>query len=287
MNPELLDNYLPVRLSNSHAISALSLSFFFVEKFLPYRRGLVKVRQKANGASSTNLAAIRLSSFHGRQVGKQFSFSSVATYDKIPSVMTRSVFGVTLLSALLIGPASLVAAEYFRWVDQNGVVHFTDNLHNIPETQRGNAGRIQSIEPPRVPPPPVPIPPSKASIPFEKQGQVVVIEATLNKKTAAKFVVDTGASYTMISSAVAKELDIDTEQNRRTAPFQTANGIIQAPLVSLDSITVGGMEIRNLTAAVHDAVSDARISGLLGLNFLSNFRMDIDTQKGVLHLEKK
>jgi aspartyl protease family protein len=109
----------------------------------------------------------------------------------------------------------------------------------------------------------------------------------LNKKTAAKFVVDTGASYTMISSAVAKELDIDTEQNSRTAPFQTANGIIQAPLVSLDSIAVGGMEIRNLTAAVHDAVSDPRISGLLGLNFLSNFRMDIDTQKGVLHLEKK
>jgi hypothetical protein len=30
MNPELLDNYLPIRLSNSHVISALSLSFFLV-----------------------------------------------------------------------------------------------------------------------------------------------------------------------------------------------------------------------------------------------------------------
>ncbi len=201
--------------------------------------------------------------------------------------MVRIVFGAACLSVLLINSASLVAAEYFRWVDQNGVVHFTDNLHNIPETQRGNAGRIQSIEPPRVPQPAAPIAPSKASIPFEKQGQVVIVEATLNKKTAAKFVVDTGASYTMISSAVAKELDIDTEQNRRTAPFQTANGVIQAPLVSLDSITVGGMEIRNLTAAVHDVLADSRVAGLLGLNFLSNFRMDIDTQKGVLHLEKK
>jgi clan AA aspartic protease (TIGR02281 family) len=205
----------------------------------------------------------------------------------ILSVMTNKVFGAVILSTLLISPASLIAAEYYRWVDQNGVVHFTDNLHNIPETQRGGAAHLQSIEPPRVPPPPVPIPPSKASIPFEKQGQVVIVEATLNKKTAAKFVVDTGASYTMISSAVAKELDIDTEQNRRTAPFQTANGVIQAPLVSLESITVGGMEIRNLTAAVHDVLADSRVAGLLGLNFLSNFRMDIDTQKGVLHLEKK
>jgi clan AA aspartic protease (TIGR02281 family) len=202
-------------------------------------------------------------------------------------VSASIVLITAFLSALLVSSLPVHAADYYRWVDQNGVVHFTDNLHNIPETQRGKVGRLQSNEPPRSQPPPAPILPSKASIPFEKQGQVVIVEAMLNKKTAAKFVVDTGASYTMISSAVAKELDIDTEQNRRTAPFQTANGIIQAPLVSLESITVGGMEIRNLTAAVHDVLSDSTVAGLLGLNFLSNFRLDIDTQKGLLHLEKK
>lgn len=202
-------------------------------------------------------------------------------------MMAHTVFGTAFLWTVLIIPTWLIAADYYRWVDQNGVVHFTDNLHNIPETQRGKAGRIESNEPPRNQPPPVAPLPTKASIPFEKQGQVVIVEATLNKKTAVKFVVDTGASYTMISSAVAKELDIDTEQNRKTAPFQTANGIIQAPLVNLESIAVGGIEILNLTAAVHDAIPDAKVAGLLGLNFLSNFRMDIDTQKGVLHLEKK
>ena len=30
-----------------------------------------------------------------------------------------------------------------------------------------------------------------------------------------------------------------------------------------------------------------KVAGLLGLNFLSNFRTDIDTQKGMLYLEKK
>lgn len=200
--------------------------------------------------------------------------------------MSHSVLCAVLLTAFL-SPHLLFAAEYYRWVDQNGVVHFTDNLHNIPEIQRGKIGRIQSVEPSKNQTPPVALLPTKASIPFEKQGQVVIVEATLNKKAAVRFIVDTGASYTMISSALAKELDIDTEQNRRTAPFQTANGIIQAPLVSLESITVGGMEIRNLTAAVHDIVPDSRVAGLLGLNFLTNFRLDIDTQKGVLHLEKK
>jgi len=110
----------------------------------------------------------------------------------------------------------------------------------------------------------------------------------LNNKQSAKFIVDTGASFTMISSALAKDLSIDTSgQNQQTMPFQTANGLIQAPLTNLDSITVGGMEIKNLTAAVHDIVSDSQVAGLLGLNFLSNFKMDIDTQSGVIHLEKK
>jgi clan AA aspartic protease (TIGR02281 family) len=192
---------------------------------------------------------------------------------------------VTILCLLfLIAPSA--AAEYYRWVDHRGVVHFTDNLHNVPEKQRESATRIgvkqnaRSAEP-------APFLPTKASIPIERRGQVVVIEAMLNRKRAAKFVVDTGSSYTMISSAMARELEIDMTRDQRSLPFQTANGVIQAPLTNLESIAVGGMEIKNLTTAVHDAVPDSQVVGLLGLNFLSNFRMDIDTQKGLLHLEKK
>jgi clan AA aspartic protease (TIGR02281 family) len=194
-------------------------------------------------------------------------------------------FPFLLVGFLLLWTTAPFAAEYYRWVDENGVVHFTDNLQNVPEKQRGPATRIKATDsPPLAPAKPEPV---KASIPIEKHGQIVVIQAMLNKKKTVKFVVDTGASYTMISSAVARDLDLDLTQNQRTMPFQTANGLIQAPLTNLDSIAVGGMEIKNLTAAVHDAVPDPQVAGLLGLNFLSNFRMDIDTQKGLLHLEKK
>ena len=200
--------------------------------------------------------------------------------------MTASRWSIVLVGTFLIHPPFASAAEFYRWVDQSGVIHFTDNFHNIPDQQRAKVGRIQAPERPKRQEPPASSL-TKASVPFQKQGQVVIVEATLNKKTAAKFIVDTGASYTMISSAVAKELAIDASQNGQTVPFQTANGLIQAPLISLESITVGGMEINNLTAAVHDVVPDSKVSGLLGLNFLANFRMDIDTQKGLLHLEKK
>ena len=194
---------------------------------------------------------------------------------------------LVIVCSLCYGTAQLGAAEYFRWIDETGVLHITDNLHNVPPAQRGNAGRTQVQEAPRPPENQVKEPQRRASVPMERHGQVVVIQATLNNKRSAKFVVDTGASYTLISNALARDLAIDVGVNPKTLPFQTANGLIQAPVTNLESIAVGGMEIRNLPAAVHDAVPDPEVAGLLGLNFLSNFRMDIDTQKGVLHLEKK
>jgi clan AA aspartic protease (TIGR02281 family) len=200
----------------------------------------------------------------------------------------RHWIGIFSALSVLSFAAAPFAAEYYRWIDESGVLHITDNLHNVPPAQRGNAGRIQSQEPQRPPErQQVKEPQRKASIPIERHGQVVIIQATLNNKRSAKFVVDTGASYTLISNALARDLSIDVGANPKTLPFQTANGLIQAPVTSLESIAVGGMEIRNLPAAIHDAVPDPEVAGLLGLNFLSNFRMDIDTQNGVLHLEKK
>jgi clan AA aspartic protease (TIGR02281 family) len=183
--------------------------------------------------------------------------------------------------------SAAAAGEYYQWIDQNGVHHFTDNLHNIPEKKRNTAIRIQARPRPRSPEPQTTAAVGKASVPIEKHGQVVIIAATLNGRTPAKFIVDTGASYTMISNAMAKELNINVSQNQRTMPFQTANGVIQAPLTSIESIAVGGMEMKNLTAAIHDAIPDPNVSGLLGLNFLTHFKLDIDPQKAVLHLEKK
>jgi clan AA aspartic protease (TIGR02281 family) len=194
--------------------------------------------------------------------------------------------GLLLICAfgLLAGP--LAAADFYRWVDEKGIVHFTDNLHNIPENRRATAKRIQGSAPTSSLPVAAPAP-TKGSVPFEKHGSVVIVKATLNGKAPVKLILDTGASFTMISSATAKQLDIDTNQNTRSMPFQTANGMIQAALINLDSISVAGLELKNLTAAVHDALPDPEVAGLLGLNFLTNFRLDIDSEKGFVHLEKK
>jgi len=190
---------------------------------------------------------------------------------------------LSLLAAILLATAANAQVlEMYRWTDDQGVVHYTNGLRDIPEQFRGNATLIRSAEA-RPAPPPV----DKASIKFQRRGDLMVVKATLNGKLPVNFVVDTGASYTTISQATAKHLQINLENSPVVIPLQTANGVIEAPLVSVGSLELGGLGLKDLKVAVHDVFSDPGIAGLLGLNFLSEFRVEIDNKNGVLYLEKK
>jgi clan AA aspartic protease (TIGR02281 family) len=128
---------------------------------------------------------------------------------------------------------------------------------------------------------------NKVAVPLRRKGQILTVQAKVNGKASGDFILDTGATYTMISTPMAKKLGIDLEQQLPTIPIQTAGGIINVPLVVLGSIDVGEVQVTDLTAAVHDIFPDPSITGVLGLNFLNHFRMDIDTNMGVLLLETK
>ena len=203
--------------------------------------------------------------------------------------MSLRFFWLPLVFLLFLFLVSLVApsrsADLYRWVDERGVVHFSDNEHNIPLEFRENVTRIIGLAPSK--PPDNPAFTGRASVPLVKKGLTAVVEVKINSTTKANFILDTGASYTVISEDIAKELNIDLGKKHPKIRLQTANGIINVPLVTLDSIEISGLRVDDLAAAVHDFSSDTNIAGLLGLNFLGNFRMDLDTEKGVLILEKK
>ncbi|MGH7768567.1 MAG: aspartyl protease family protein [Candidatus Binatia bacterium] len=192
-------------------------------------------------------------------------------------------FFVIMLAALLLSAGAATTAEMIRWVDEKGVVHFTDSAKNVPEKFRAKATRI----PIGSRPPPAPGPADKASVKFHKQGELMVVQATVNQKAPTKFVVDTGASYTTISKATAQELELNLDNASGVIALQTANGVIEAPLVSVGSFELGGLGLKDLKVAVHDVFPDPGIAGLLGLNFLSEFRVEIDNKNGVIYLEKK
>jgi clan AA aspartic protease (TIGR02281 family) len=179
---------------------------------------------------------------------------------------------------LLASPAD---AEILRWVDDQGKVHYTD-AYNIPPKYRAKATTIKGAKPPPAGAGDL----SRTSVPLQVRGNVALVQATFNNRASASLIVDTGASWTVISRSVARELGIQIEgSNLPMFEFRTANGVVSAPVVKIESIDVGGMEVRNLTASVMDIGPD--VSGLLGLNYLSNFRIDIDSKNRMLHLEKK
>src|SRR5574341_1538162 len=136
---------------------------------------------------------------------------------------------------------------------------------------------------------PTPSKPSRAVkgwAPFKPSGQQMVVEAVIDRKVKVNFLVDTGASLTMIPTAAATELGIILHTKLPTIPVQTVSNVIHVPLVVLDSVEVGGMEVKNLTVAVHDLpYFDLYLPGppgLLGRDFLGNFRVQVDLSEGFL-----
>lgn len=85
-----------------------------------------------------------------------------------------------------------------------------------------------------------------------------------------RFLVDTGASSVAISSELAKRAGIDYTQGQRGIA-NTAGGMTQMYGIELDSVTVGGINIKNVQAGV--VLGSFPIEPLLGMSFLSQLDM--------------
>lgn len=96
-----------------------------------------------------------------------------------------------------------------------------------------------------------------------------ISEGTING-ISVRFVVDTGATAIAMSSREAGHLGLNYRAGTR-ARASTANGIIVVYNVKLDTVRVGGIELHNVDAVVHD--SDHPPIVLLGMSFLN--RVDL------------
>lgn len=81
-----------------------------------------------------------------------------------------------------------------------------------------------------------------------------------------RFLVDSGATVTSISSATARLADISPD-NGIPALVQTANGVVPVKRARAERLKVGTIERRNLAVHVSEAFGPMNV---LGMNFLSS-----------------
>jgi len=96
-----------------------------------------------------------------------------------------------------------------------------------------------------------------------------------------RFLVDTGASTVALGAAQAAQIGIDFRAGERVA-MSTANGVVPAYRVRLDSVRLGEVEVYGVEATV---VASEMPFVLLGNSFLSRFR--IRQENDVMMLERR
>lgn len=106
----------------------------------------------------------------------------------------------------------------------------------------------------------------------------LAVPVLLNKRVMGTFVVDTGASYTVITPRLAAKLGIVVSDDAPRIAIRTANGVVHAPLVTIPSLSLGKVDLGQVQAVVHDLGDDLMLSGLLGLNAFKGMDMSVSQQ---------
>jgi clan AA aspartic protease (TIGR02281 family) len=122
----------------------------------------------------------------------------------------------------------------------------------------------------------------------DDRGQLVV-EALLNQKVKATFILDTGASLVVIKDSIAKQLGLTATDIKEDLKIKLADGRDStAKHAVLSSVSVQGVEAQNVDAAIlaADVQDPALKDGLLGMAYLKNFSFKIDQRNKKLTLEK-
>ena len=119
------------------------------------------------------------------------------------------------------------------------------------------------------------------AIPVKVRGSKVIVSVTFNNSIAANLLLDTGASRTMISKRIARDLRL---HSTGSGAGYGIGGYVTVSTARVESVKIGEVEMRNVLVMIHDFSPDPSYEGLLGFDFLSHFHMSLDLQKAMLVL---
>ena len=116
---------------------------------------------------------------------------------------------------------------------------------------------------------------------------LILLPVLVNDRGPFDFILDTGAGTSLVSTELAKELDLKIIGSKSG---QSAGGKVSVSLAKVDSLAVGETKLNEIDIGVVDLghiakTVGARIDGDLGYNFLKHFRITIVYRACELRLE--
>lgn len=96
---------------------------------------------------------------------------------------------------------------------------------------------------------------------------------------------DTGASTTSIPIRTALDLGYDPYHPKYHKEVITGTRVENIPVIEVKKITAIGQPVENIDVLCHDLPQELRVDGVLGLNFLSKFNINISFARGSIDIE--
>ncbi len=122
------------------------------------------------------------------------------------------------------------------------------------------------------------------------KGTVIIVEAKVNGKGPFSFAVDTGASVTVISEQTAKKIGV-SENSSTLKKGHGCCGEMDMSLLRVESVQVGDVEVNDIQVALMDLSTISKavgtdLDGIIGHNFMKNYRVIIDYPQQEISFEK-
>lgn len=119
---------------------------------------------------------------------------------------------------------------------------------------------------------------------LEQPDASLVVPTMINDNIMGTFLLDTGASYTVITPQMARKLAVEITPDTPKTSIMTANGTVDAPLVTLKNVSIGQIRIPEVRAIVQELGNgdDPLLSGLLGMNVFKDMEITIKEDQLIL-----
>jgi predicted aspartyl protease len=123
--------------------------------------------------------------------------------------------------------------------------------------------------------------PRSAKVKFRLTGgaqPLILLPVEVNGSGPFEFILDTGAGTSLLSSDLAKQLEMKIVGSKEG---QSAGGKVAVSLAKTDSLAVGEAKLQDVDVGIVDLAHigktiGAKVDGDLGYNFLKQFRLTID-----------